>query len=49
MIRKLINEIKKLMFFTTSYSINVFPDPLSKEEEEKCIDLFKNHNDKDTM
>ena len=25
------------MFFTGSYSNNVFPDPLSSEEEEKCI------------
>ncbi len=25
------------MFFTTSYSINVFPDPLSKTEEENAI------------
>lgn len=28
------------MFFTTSYSNNVFPDPLTKEEEEKYINLL---------
>ncbi len=33
----LINFLKGLMFFTGSYSNNVFPDPLSSEEEEKCI------------
>lgn len=46
MIKKIINEIKKLLFFTTSYSINIFPEPLSKEEEEHYITLLKN-NDKD--
>lgn len=41
MIKKLINEIRKMLFFTTSYSINVFPEPLSKEDEEKYIkDMF---------
>lgn len=44
----LINIIKLLssfMFFRTSYSNNVFPDPLSKEEEEKYIELLlKNDN-----
>lgn len=44
MIRKFINEIKKLLFFTTSYSINVFPEPLSKEEEEHYIELLKKGN-----
>ena len=48
MIRKIINEIKKLLFLTTSYSINVFPLPLSKEEEEKCIKLLKEKNDKES-
>lgn len=37
MFKKIIEFLKKCMFFTTSYSINVFPDPLSKEEEELCI------------
>ena len=40
MLKKLINFLKECMFFTTSYSINVFPDPLSKEEEEKYIQMF---------
>ena len=44
MIRKFINEIKKLLFFTTSYSINVFPETLSKEEEEHYIALLKKGN-----
>lgn len=39
MLKKLIKFLKECMFFTTSYSINVFPDPLTKEEEEKYIDL----------
>lgn len=29
------------MFFTASYSNNVFPDPLTKEEEDKYIELAK--------
>ena len=29
------------MFFTASYSNNVFPDPLSKEEEDKYIELAR--------
>ena len=37
MFKKIIEFLKKCMFFTTSYSINVFPDPLSKEEEEIYI------------
>ncbi len=37
MFKRIIEFLKKCMFFTTSYSINVFPDPLSKEEEELCI------------
>ena len=37
MLKKIIEFLKKCMFFTTSYSINVFPDPLSKEEEENAI------------
>lgn len=30
--------INNLTFFTGAYSNNVFPDPLSKEEEEECIE-----------
>lgn len=39
MFKKFIKFLKECMFFTTSYSINVFPDPLTKEEEEKYIKL----------
>ena len=31
-----------LMFFTGSYSNNVFPEPLSKEDEEKYVELMMN-------
>jgi RNA polymerase sporulation-specific sigma factor len=31
-----------LTFFSGAYSNNVFPDPLSKEEEEKCIERMIN-------
>jgi RNA polymerase sporulation-specific sigma factor len=30
------------MFFAGSYSINVFPPPLSKDEEELCLEQMKN-------
>ncbi|MBQ7137154.1 MAG: RNA polymerase sporulation sigma factor SigK [Bacilli bacterium] len=33
--------IKSLMFFTASYSNNIFPDPLTKEEEDKYIEKAK--------
>lgn len=42
----LVSFLKTLMFFKTSYSNNVFKEPLSKEEEEKYIDLLLK-NDKD--
>lgn len=35
-----LNIIKSMLFFTGSYSNNVFPDPLSAEEEEKYINLM---------
>lgn len=35
---------KDLFVFSAAYSNEVFPDPLSKEEEEKCIQLLKNGN-----
>lgn len=41
-----VNILKDLLFFTASYSNNVFPDPLSSEEEERYIELAK-MNDKD--
>lgn len=37
---KLLEKIKSLFILTTSYSNNVFLDPLSKEEEEECIRLL---------
>lgn len=33
-------ELIKNMLFTGSYSNNLFPEPLSKEEEEKCINAY---------
>jgi len=39
---KLLKYLKELSFFTASYSNNVFPDPLTKEEEEKYLELFFN-------
>ena len=38
MFLSLINLLKSLFFFTASYSNNVFPDPLSKEEEDYYIE-----------
>lgn len=42
MIKKILELIKKIKFLTTSYSINVFPEPLSIEEEERNIFLMSN-------
>lgn len=36
----LINILKDMLFFTGSYSNNVFPDPLTKEDEDKYISLM---------
>lgn len=33
----LLEKLKKIFIFTTSYSNNAFLDPLSSEEEEECI------------
>ena len=41
MFLSLIELIKSLMFFTASYSNNIFPDPLTKEEEDKYIELYR--------
>ncbi len=38
----LINIFKSLYFFTGSYSINVFPEPLSNDEEIKYINDMRN-------
>ena len=42
MILSLISLFKSMYFFTGSYSINVFPEPLSSDEEEKYLSLLKN-------
>lgn len=42
MITFLLSLFKCMSFFTGSYSINVFPEPLTESEEEKCIEeMFK--------
>ncbi len=42
MLKKIIDIIfKNFYIFTLAYSNNVFPDPLSKEEENKYIELAK--------
>ena len=38
----LLNLIKDMLFFTGSYSNNVFPEPLSNKEEEECISKMLN-------
>lgn len=40
MLESMILLIKSMMCFTGSYSNNVFLDPLSKEEEDKYVDLM---------
>ena len=37
MFEKIKNFIKNIMIFTTSYSLNVFEDPLSNDEEEYIL------------
>ena len=32
-----LNLIKDMLFFTGSYSNNVFPEPLTSKQEEECI------------
>lgn len=38
MLNKIINYLKKIKIFTTSYSLNVFDSPLSKEDEQIYIE-----------
>lgn len=38
----IINFLKELFFFIGSYSNNIFPDPLTDEEEEKYIKKMQN-------
>lgn len=51
MLLSLIELLKTFLFFKTSYSNNVFPEPLSKEEEEKYIELLlkKDKHARDTL
>lgn len=42
MFLNLLNIIKDMLFFTGSYSNSVFPEPLSSEEEEICINKMLN-------
>ena len=41
----MLNFLRKIFkdfyIFTAAYSNNIFPDPLDKEEEEKCVELAK--------
>ena len=37
-----LNIIKDMLFFTGSYSNNIFPEPLSATEEEECINKMLN-------
>lgn len=46
MLFSILELIRSLTFFTTSYSNTVFPEPLSKEEEEKYITLLLNKDPK---
>lgn len=42
MFLKLLKLIfKDLYLFTAAYSNNIFPDPLSKEEEEECVEQLR--------
>ena len=42
----LIGIIKSAFLFTGSYSNNIFPNPLSTEDEEKYLNLYLNNKDK---
>ena len=42
MLFKLLKKLKEIFLFTTSYSNNVFLDPLSDEDEKKYIEKMKN-------
>lgn len=45
MLFSLLNIFKNLYFFTGSYSVNVFPEPLNVEDEKKYL-LLANNGDK---
>lgn len=40
MFLNLLNLIKDMLFFTGSYSNQVFPEPLSNEEEQKAVEAM---------
>lgn len=42
MLSLILSLLKSLSLFSGSYSINVFPEPLSDEEEQKCIEGLMN-------
>ncbi len=37
----LLSLLEQMMFFTGSYSNNVFPEPLSEEEEKNCVEKMQ--------
>ncbi len=37
---KILKYLRELSIFTASYSNNIFPEPFTKEEEEKYLDAF---------
>ena len=39
--------LKSMSLFSGSYSNNIFPDPLSKEDEEMYLNKYLNNKDKD--
>lgn len=44
MFLKILNLLKGMSFFTGSYSVNIFPPPLSKKQENDCIIRMMNGN-----
>lgn len=44
MFLSILNLIKDMLFFTGSYSNNVFPEPLNEEEEQIAIQKMQNGN-----
>ena len=44
MLSLIVTLLKSLTLFSGSYSINVFPDPLSSEEESACIEAMLKGN-----
>ncbi len=42
----LLNIIKNMLFFTGSYSNTIFPEPLSQDEEDACINAMFNGDKK---